>query len=146
MSAINGKAVNWRYLENHSDMVNWVNEYPHHDLSASFPKFMMLNRASSESLYGNSIVNTCIYYQNKAENADAWLDYYLSTDQGYEYDKSKSPALYKCPLPDQRNVSGSPCFYGSEYEAQFNSLPIKGGKGFSFFLFYNHNNIYNFYL
>lgn len=128
MSAINGKAVYWRHLDNDSPMVNWVNGYPHHDLSPNFPKFMMLSRSSSESLYQDSLINTCIYYQNRADQADAWLEYYLATDRGYGYDESRSPALYECPVPDQRNITGSPCFYGSEYTAQFNSLPIKGGK------------------
>jgi hypothetical protein len=124
---INGKAVDWRNQNLDSTLVNFVNRYPHHDLSANFPKFMMLSRASDTSPYQDSIVNDCVYYQDKASQADAWLDHVIQSDPGYTFDKS-TQLLSQCPLPEHTNVTGAPCFYGSEYEAQFNSLPIKGGK------------------
>ncbi|KAL9559197.1 hypothetical protein PS6_000908 [Mucor atramentarius] len=126
MAAINGKAVDWKHTGIDSPMIKWVNEYPHHDLSANFPKFMMLSRSSDQEQYQDSIINDCVYYQDNAEKADAWLDYILENDPGYNYDKTKADGLIQCPLPDHLNVTGGPCFYGAEYEAQIKALPIKG--------------------
>lgn len=127
MAAINGKAVDWKHTGIDSPMINWVNEYPHHDLSGNFPKFMMLSRSSDQDQYRDSIVNDCIYYQDNAEKADAWLQFILEHDSGYSYDKS-SNRLMQCPIPDHLNVTGGPCFYGADYEAQIKALPIKGGR------------------
>ncbi|KAL9547577.1 hypothetical protein MBANPS3_006103 [Mucor bainieri] len=127
MAAINGKAVDWKHTGiDDSPMINWVNEYPHHDLSANFPKFMMLSRASDQDQYRDSIVNDCVYYQDNAEKADAWLAFILEHNPGYTYDKSKQSGLIQCPIPSHPNVTGGPCFYGADYEAQIRALPIKG--------------------
>ncbi|GAN04102.1 hypothetical protein MAM1_0055d03561 [Mucor ambiguus] len=128
MAAINGKAVDWKHTGIDSPMINWVNEYPHHDLSANFPKFMMLSRASDQDQYRDSIVNDCVYYQDNAEKADAWLEFILQHNPGYTYDKTKKAGggLIQCPTPNHLNVTGGPCYYGADYEAQMKALPIKG--------------------
>ncbi|KAI7901849.1 chitin synthase-domain-containing protein [Cokeromyces recurvatus] len=126
MSAIHGKVIDWRHINVNSSIVNWVNKYPHHDLSANFPRFMMLSRSSTEDQYQDNIINECIYYQNKSIEADAWLDHLLLTNPGYKYDKSKKDHLSLCPLPNQYNVTGAPCFYGPEHNTHMSILPIKG--------------------
>lgn len=88
---------------------------------------MMLSRLSETSPYQDSIVNDCVYYQDKAAQADAWLEHVILSDPGYSFDKS-AQVLSQCPFPEHTNITGAPCFYGWDYEAQFNSLPIKGGK------------------
>lgn len=128
MAAINGKAVDWKHTGINSPMINFVNEYPHHDLSANFPKFMMLSRSTDADQYQDSIINDCVYYQDNAEKADAWLDYILQSYSGYNYNKTKTDHLSQCPMPDNLNITGGPCFYGADYEAQINTLPIKGGN------------------
>ncbi|CEP17984.1 hypothetical protein [Parasitella parasitica] len=124
MAAINGKAVDWRHTGIDSSMIQWVNEYPHHDLSANFPNFMKLSRPSDQDQYRDGILNDCVYYQDNADKADAWLDYVLQHDPGYSY--NGKTALSQCPLPDRLNATGGPCFYGPDYEAQISTLPIKG--------------------
>ncbi|KAI9478769.1 MAG: chitin synthase-domain-containing protein [Benjaminiella poitrasii] len=125
MSAIHGKVVDWRkQTEMNSSMVNWVNKYPHHDISANFPRFMILSRSAEDVVYEDTMINDCIYYQNKSAEADAWLDHVLLSDSGYSYDRKDGLSL--CPLPNQLNVTGAPCFYGPEYDVQLDVLPIKG--------------------
>ncbi|KAI8376593.1 chitin synthase-domain-containing protein [Choanephora cucurbitarum] len=124
MAVINGKVVDWRHVSS-SQMVDFVNQYPHYDLSANFPKFMMLSRADSDTMYADNIINNCIYYQNRAPAADAWLNHLLSVDDGYLYDKVNR-TLLECPIPNRPNITGAPCFYSSDYKSLFNGLPIKG--------------------
>ncbi|KAI8643982.1 chitin synthase-domain-containing protein [Parasitella parasitica] len=126
MAAINGKAVDWRHTGIASPMIDWVNQYPHHDLSANFPKFIKLSRSSDQDQYRDSILNDCVYYQSNADKADAWLDYILQHDPGYSYSRTELDHLSQCPLPDHLNVTGGPCFYGADYEAQISALPVKG--------------------
>ncbi|KAI8090143.1 chitin synthase-domain-containing protein [Gilbertella persicaria] len=123
-SAINGKVVDWRHVSN-NPMVDFVNNYSHHDLSANFPRFMMLSRTTTNTPYSDSIINDCVYYQNRASAADAWLNYLLSIDDGYVYDKA-SKTLLECPVPNHPNITGAPCFYSSDYNSLFYDLPIKG--------------------
>lgn len=92
---------------------------------------MMLSRISSDQTYSDSILNECIYSQNKSAQADSWLSYLLRTDPGYTVDAATN-TLKSCPLPTQRNVSGAPCFYGSDHASQLDSLPIKGGNSTDF--------------
>ncbi|KAI8335228.1 chitin synthase-domain-containing protein [Blakeslea trispora] len=124
MAVINGKVVDWRQIPN-SPIADFVNQYPHHDLSANFPKFMMLSRTSSNTLYADKMLNDCIFHQNRASSADAWLNHLLSVDSGYLYDKTNK-VLLECPVPDHPNVTGAPCFYSSNYKSLFNDLPVKG--------------------
>ncbi|KAI8984609.1 chitin synthase-domain-containing protein, partial [Mycotypha africana] len=147
MAAIHGKAVDWRSVDSSSPsfatknaMVQWVNQYPHHDLSNNFPTFMVLNRPSNKAFYADSIVNDCVFGQNKAEEADAWLDFVLESNPGYTYETiSNVKQLLQCPMPNQPNVTGSPCFYGPEVEAELSMLPVKGDVE------YDPNVIYKLY-
>jgi hypothetical protein len=126
MTAINGKAVNWRHTGQNTTMINFSNTHPHHDLSPDFPKFMTLSRAAPDQFYSDSVLNECIYFQNKSSEADAWLNYLIQSDTGYAVDDTNT--LVSCPLPNQRNTTGAPCFYGSQSTSQLDSLPIKGSK------------------
>jgi hypothetical protein len=127
-TAINGKAVNWHRFHPTSPnnaVIDYVNQYPHRDLSPNFPKFLMLNRSSPDTKYADDIVNDCIYYQNKGLEADAWFDHLMDTQPGYQFSNGE---LTYCPSPGHANQTGAPCFYGSDVDALVNSLPIKGGE------------------
>lgn len=123
-SAINGKAVNWHHYSGPPNpIIDYVNQYPHYDLSPNFPRFLMLNRTSDSSAYDNEISNDCIYSQEKDVEADAFLDYLIKTQPGYTF---VNDALTYCPIPGHSNVTGAPCFYGAEVEHLVNTLPVKG--------------------
>jgi hypothetical protein len=125
-TAINGKAVNWHHYSGAPNpIVDYVNNYPHRDLSPNFPKFIMLNRTSPDRGYADAIVNDCIYYQNKGTEADAWLDHLINTDPGYQFQNDE---LTYCPLPGSVNQTGAPCFYGNDVDTLVDSLTIKGGN------------------
>lgn len=129
-TAINGKAVDWHHsppvVPELTPIVDYVNQFPHRDLSPNFPRFLMLNRSSPTTRFADDIVNDCIYYQNKGPEADAWFDHLVDTSTGYQFEQDSGQLVY-CPLPGQINQTGAPCFYGSEVDSLVNSLSIKGG-------------------
>lgn len=126
LTAINGKAVNWhRYSGAPNTIIDYVNQYPHYDLSPNFPKFMTLNRTSELARYEDDQLNDCIYYQDKGLEADAWFDHFVDTQAGYKF---QDDVLISCPTPGQPNITGAPCFYGSLVDNLVDTLPMKGGK------------------
>ena len=124
-SAINGDVVNWHDLDYTSEMIEQVNKYPHYDLSPMFPSFMALQRPVDQTYYNNRDVDDCINGFNKSTEADNWLSYKLATDPGYVF---KNNRLQSCPLPNQRNKTGAPCFYSMISKEEYKRYPKKGGK------------------
>jgi hypothetical protein len=124
-AAINGKAVNWTRYIGTSDIADFVSNNPHRDLSAMFPKFMLLDRSSSEGSYSDDILNQCIYNQNKSSQADAWLTHRLTKDPGYSYVNKQ---LVSCPLPGHPNITGAPCYFGEKTTSIVDGYAVKGGK------------------
>ncbi|KAI8971110.1 chitin synthase-domain-containing protein [Pilobolus umbonatus] len=122
LAGIHGKAVHWAEYSGTSEVADFVVQYPHHDLSLNFPRFMLLQR-NFNTPYTDSIMNNCIFYRNQSVQADAWLDYYLSSNSGYDY---RNKRLLQCPLPDHTNITGGPCFYGPEHDHLVRSYKVKG--------------------
>ncbi|CAO3629962.1 unnamed protein product [Mucor hiemalis] len=83
----------------------------------------MLNRTSDSSAYDNEVSNDCIYSQEKDIEADAFFNHLIKTQPGYKF---VNDALAYCPTPGHSNITGAPCFYGSEAEHFINTLPVKG--------------------
>ncbi|KAF1802875.1 chitin synthase-domain-containing protein [Mucor lusitanicus] len=133
-SAINGDVVNWHDLEYTSEMIEQVNKYPHYDLSPMFPSFMALQRPAGQTYYNNKDVDDCINGFNKSTEADNWLSHKLATDPGYVF---KNNRLQSCPLPYQRNKTGTPCFYSMISKEEYKRYPKKGSLKF------NVDDIYN---
>lgn len=123
-SSINGEVVDWYELGNSSEMTQQVNLYPHHDLSAMFPTFMLLQRQDGKDTYSNSIINACINRFNRSTQADKWLNYKLTQDPGYLYENGQ---LISCPLPYQRNETGAACFYTVPDMQEYQRYHKKGG-------------------
>ncbi|KAG1140602.1 hypothetical protein G6F37_009476 [Rhizopus arrhizus] len=105
LSAIHGSVVDWSDYS--SEMADFVNQYPHQDLSLDFPKFMALSRPTSTTNYDDPVLNICIQDFNKTAQADAWLKYYLTIHPGYDYQNN---TLLHCPMPGKPNITGAPCF------------------------------------
>lgn len=114
-------------------MTQQVNLYPHRDLSAMFPTFMLLKRQDDQTTYSNNIINTCINSFNRSTQADNWLNYKLTNDPGYLYQDGQ---LISCPLPDQRNETGASCFYTVEDMQEYQKYHKKGGKYYNTFVFF----------
>ncbi|KAI8988223.1 chitin synthase-domain-containing protein [Mycotypha africana] len=126
-SSINGDVVDWRKLGNKTEMTEQVNLYPHYDLSAMFPQFMVLQRPEDQLFYNNRIVDECINGNNRRTEADNWLKHKLATDPGYVFEHDK---LVSCPFPYQRNLTGSPCFYSLIAQHEYARRPKKGALKF----------------
>lgn len=105
-------------------MIDYVNQYSHHDLSWNFPTFLDNNY---DCLYG------------KDDQVAAWLEHLMTTDTGYNFEND---VLTECPLPGNRNVTGGPCFHGNDVEATLNSLAIQGGKTQFIHVFKQRINIF----
>lgn len=131
-SAINGDVVNWHNLDYTSEMIEQVNKYPHYDLSPMFPSFMALQRPVDQTYYNNKYVDDCINGFNRSTEADNWLSHKLATDPGYVFKNNK---LQSCPLPYQRNKTGTPCFYSMISEDEYMRYPKKGCKWHHFPIF-----------
>ncbi|CAO0797592.1 unnamed protein product [Mucor circinelloides] len=127
-SAINGDVVNWHNLDYTSEMIEQVNKYPHYDLSPMFPSFMALQRPVDQTYYNNKYVDDCINGFNRSTEADNWLSHKLATDPGYVFKNNK---LQSCPLPYQRNKTGTPCFYSMISEDEYMRYPKKGSLKFN---------------
>lgn len=117
LSAIHGSVVDWSDYS--SEMADFVNQYPHQDLSLDFPKFMALSRPTSTTNYDDPVLNICIQDFNKTAQADAWLKYYLTIHPGYDYQNN---TLLHCPMPGKPNITGAPCF------STMDGYKTKGGK------------------
>lgn len=124
-SSINGMVVDWHDLGNTSEMTFEVNQYSGMDLSPMFPLFMQLQRAPNDPSYSNEVIDDCINGFNKSIQADNWLNWKLTHDTGYLYENDK---LISCPLPNQRNKTGMPCFYSMISQQQIQQYREKGGK------------------
>ncbi|KAG2232801.1 hypothetical protein INT48_008727 [Thamnidium elegans] len=121
-TAINGKAVNWHQYDGPPNtMIDYVNQYAHHDLSWNFPTF--LDR-EYDCLYG------------KQDEIEAWLEHLMDTDTGYNFQDGH---LVECPLPGKRNQTGAPCFRGPDIQNTLDSLSIQGD------IMYDPNKIRNLY-
>lgn len=121
LSTINGKVVDWLQQGNATSMTAFVNQYPATDLSPNFPLFMQLKRPIYQTHYSNYLIDQCIRRFNTSTQADNWLQYKLKSDTGYLY---KNHTLISCPLPNQPNITGAPCFDPNE----LTHLPKAGGK------------------
>lgn len=102
-------------------MIDYVNQYAHHDLSWNFPTF--LDR-EYDCLYG------------KQDEIEAWLEHLIDTDTGYNFQDGH---LMECPLPGKRNQTGAPCFRGPDIQNTLDSLSIQGGK-----LTFSHTILYKY--
>lgn len=91
-------------------MIEYVNQHSHHDLSWNFPTFLDDNY-------------DCL--DGKEDQVEAWKEHLMATDPGYTFVDGE---LTKCPLPGARNMTGGPCFRGSQVDAILNTLAIQGGK------------------
>ncbi|CEP19963.1 hypothetical protein [Parasitella parasitica] len=127
-SSINGEVVDWHGLGNTSAMTQQVNAYPHYDLSPMFPSFMALLRPTDQTRYDDQVVDACINGFNRSTKADNWLSYKLANDPGYVFKDNK---LQSCPLPNQRNKTGAPCFYSSASKEEYVRYPKKGSLKFN---------------
>lgn len=124
LSSINGKVVDWHDFGNATDMTQQVNLYPHYDLSPMFPRFMMLQRPQNQLNYNNEVIDACINGFNRSTEADNWLNYKLTHDPGYVFENNR---LISCPMPNQRNQTGMPCFYSLIANLEFDRYPKEGG-------------------
>ncbi|KAG2190448.1 hypothetical protein INT46_008107 [Mucor plumbeus] len=127
-SSINGDVVDWHDLGNTSEMTEQVNRYSHYDLSPMFPSFMALLRPIDQTYYNNKVVDDCINGFNRSTEADNWLSYKLANDPGYVF---KNNRLQSCPLPYQRNQTGTPCFYSMISQEEYKRYPKKGSLKFN---------------
>lgn len=113
--------MNWHHYQGPSNsVIDYVNQYPHHDLSWNFPTFL---DHEYDCLYG------------KQQEINAWLEHLIATDTGYKFDEDGD--LIQCPLPGKRNQTGAPCFHGPEVQNTLDSLSIQGGKLTIFFMVKN---------
>ncbi|KAG0174847.1 hypothetical protein DFQ30_002470 [Apophysomyces sp. BC1015] len=108
-----------------------IQQYPHQDLSPIFPTFLFLKHGLYAS-YADPRLQQCIGDHNRTTQADNWLNYRISQDSGYELQNGE---LKSCPLPNQPNITGAPCFSpfpgdnsdlsGEDVKAVYNSLPTQ---------------------
>ncbi|KAI8381288.1 chitin synthase-domain-containing protein [Radiomyces spectabilis] len=122
-AGINGWAVNWSDHAASSAMAAQVSQYAGYDLSPMFPNFMKLHRDSPHDTYNDPVLRHCIADADTAAKADRWLQYKLTHDPGYVAQNGK---LVSCPMPDQRNKTGAPCYYTHDVNIETQQFGLKG--------------------
>ncbi|ORX61579.1 hypothetical protein DM01DRAFT_1332180 [Hesseltinella vesiculosa] len=128
-STVNGRVIDWYNDDN--DIAMAVRPYVGMDVSPMFPAYMNLKRNSANDQnapYSNPQYQDCIGAQNYTSQADAWLAYRMTTDPGLQVDQNGN--LVSCPLPNQLNTTGAPCFYSEANLSLANAMGYKGNLVF----------------